>query len=130
MDWEFTPEQVVKAEADYGFEDFRRDLYREVQMNSGESDPRETKATFDLLYDLCYWLATGRKLDDFVAQHRHSPPICEFLQAVAPAMAANAEMLGAILQRMIMVEVDGGLPLEDCVMRVHEAVAQKALAPA
>lgn len=130
MEWEFTPEQVVKAEADYGFDDFRRDLYREVQMNSGDLDPREIKATFDLLYDLCYWLATGRMCDDFIAQYRHSPSICEFLESVAPAMAANAEMLGAILQRMIMVEVEAGLPLKEGVLRVHGAVVQKALTPA
>lgn len=124
MEWEFTPQQVVKAEADYGFEDFRRDLYREVQVNAGGTDAVETQSLYDLLFDLCYWLATGRRFDAFLAQHAHSPPTCAFLRQVGPAMAANAAMLGAILQRMVMAEVERGLPLEDGVLSVHRAVEQ------
>jgi hypothetical protein len=123
MEWEFTPQQVVKAEVEYGFEDFRRDLYQEVQMNAG-GDPVQLKATFELLFDLCYWLATERPLDAFLAQHAAAPPTCEFLRDVAPAMATNVEMLGAILQRMIMAEVERGLPLEAGVANVHSAVAR------
>jgi hypothetical protein len=121
MEWEFTPQQVVRAEVEYGFEDFRRDLYQEVQMNAG-GDPVQVRASFELLFDLCYWLATERPLDAFLAQHAAVPPTCEFVQAVAPAMATNAEMLGAILQRMIMAEVERGLPLEASVANVHSAV--------
>jgi hypothetical protein len=123
MEWEFTPQQVVKAEVDYGFEDFRCDLYEEVQMNAG-GDSAQVKATYELLFDLCYWLATERPFEGFLAQHAAAPPTCEFLREVAPAMAANAEMLGAILQRMIMGEVERGLPLEEGVASVHSTVAR------
>jgi hypothetical protein len=123
MEWEFTPQQVVKAEVDYGFEDFRRDLFEEVRMNAG-GDPVQLKATYELLFDLCYWLATERPLDAFLAEHAAAPPTCEFLREVAPAMAANAEMLGAVLQRMIMAEVEQGGSLEDGVSNVHRAVTQ------
>lgn len=122
MEWEFTPQQVVKAEVDYGFEDFRRDLFFEVQQNAGANEPADLRATYDLLFDLCYWLATGRTFDAFVADHAHSPPIHQFLCAAGPAMAANGEMLGAILQRMIMAEVEGGVPWEDGLSHVHKAV--------
>ncbi|MBI4986180.1 MAG: hypothetical protein HZC24_12795 [Rhodocyclales bacterium] len=123
MEWEFTPQQVVKAEVDYGFEDFRRDLRQEVEMNAG-GDAAQIQATNDLLFDLCYWLATNRELDAFVAQHAAAPPTCEFLREVAPAMAANADMLGAILQRMIMAEVERGAKLEEGVANVHRLVVQ------
>ena len=121
MEWEFTPEQVVKAEADYGFEDFRRDLRQEVFMNTGGSEA-ERETTFDLLFDLCYWLATGRELDHFMAQYHHSPPVCEFIGGVAPAMDGNVKMFGAILQRMIMNEVESGTHLEEAVSIVDRKV--------
>lgn len=122
MEWEFTPQQVVKAEVDYDFADFRRDLQLEVQSNVGATAPRQAKDTYDLLFDLCYWLATDRKFEDFTASHAHSPPTCEFLATVRPAMQPNAEMLGAILQRMIMAEMERGLSREEGLGNVHEAV--------
>jgi hypothetical protein len=121
MEWEFTPEQVVKAEVDYGFENFRDDLYREVASNVGGAGA-EIETTFTLLFDLCYWQATGRSFDDFVAQHHYSPPVCEFLHGVKDAMAPNVDMLGAILQRMIMIEVETGAQLEDGLVNVDRTV--------
>ncbi len=122
MEWEFTPEQVVKAEVDYGFENFRQDLYREVVGNLGASGATEIETTFSLLFDLCYWQATGRPFDAFVAQHHHSPPVCEFLHGVKEAMAPNVAMLGAILQRMLMTEVENGAQLEDSLLSVDASV--------
>lgn len=128
MEWDFSPEQVVKAEADYGFEDFRRDLFFEVQMNAGTTDLAELKASFDLLFDLCYWLATGRPLADFLRSYAYSPPAADFLSQVGPAMVANGEMLGAILQRMIMAEVAAGVPWQEGVLKVHGAVERMSAA--
>lgn len=128
MEWEFTPQQVVKAEVDYGFDDFRRDLRLEVQANLPDTDAEQAQATYDLLFDLCYWLATGRQLDAFVAEHAHSPPTCDFLREVTPAMAPNGEMLGAILQRMLMDEVERGVAWEEGLGNVHRAVQQMTAA--
>ena len=33
MQWEFSPEDVVKAQAEYGLLDFRRDLAEELRSN-------------------------------------------------------------------------------------------------
>lgn len=33
MEWEFTPQQVVKGEVGYGLEAFRHDLMQEVSLN-------------------------------------------------------------------------------------------------
>ena len=59
MEWEFTPEQVVKGEIGYGLAEFRRDLFEEVRANLGADDPVSLQKSYDLIYDLCYWLATG-----------------------------------------------------------------------
>ncbi len=123
MEWEFSPEQVVKAEVDYGFDDFRADLLQETRINTGMSDPEQIKSTFDLLFDLCYWLATGRPFEAFLAEFRHTPRAVEFLQGVAEAMRPNADMLGAILQRMIMDRVEHGMALESALAAVHEQVS-------
>lgn len=115
MEWEFTAEDVVKARSGYALEDFRRDLAEEVRMNLGSSDPLQQARTFNLLYDMCHALATGRSLEGFLQAYAYDPPTCEFLREVQPLMAANVDMLGAILQRMIMDGVEAGMPLEHAV---------------
>lgn len=115
MEWEFAAEAVVKAQADYGLEAFRRDLAEEVRMNLGAADEQRQAQTFNLIYDMCHALATNRDLDGFLAAYAFDPPTCEFLRDVQPAMTGNIEMLGAILQRMIMDGVEAGLPLEQAV---------------
>lgn len=121
MEWEFTAEDVVKARVGYTLADFRRDLAEEVRMNAGDSDELQFRRTFNLIYDMCHALATGRKLDEFLAPYAYDPPTCEFLREVEPLMESNVEMLGAILQRMIMDGVERGLPLE---VAVDEAALQ------
>lgn len=112
MEWEFTAEDVVKARSAYALEDFRRNLAEEVRINLGASGPLQHARAFNLLYDMCHALATGRTLEDFLQPYAYDPPTCEFLREVQPLMVANVEMLGAILQRMIMDGVDKGMPLE------------------
>jgi hypothetical protein len=115
MEWEFTAEDVVKARSDYGLDAFRRDLAEEVRMNMDGADEAQHVRAFNLIYDLCYALATNRELEEFLAIYAFDPPTCEFLREVRPAMDANVEMLGAILQRMIMDGVEQGMPLEHAV---------------
>lgn len=130
MQWEFSAEQVVKGEVGYGLEEFRLDLAREVQINLPDADGRQRAETYNLLYDLCHWLATGREFESFIASFAHDPPTCEFLREVQPAFAPNAEMLGAILQRMIMDRVESGMMLDTALEQVaaeHRRVAGEAL---
>lgn len=115
VEWEFSAEEVVKAQVAYPLEDFRRDLMEEVRLNLGKCDELQLTRTFNLLYDMCYALATGRSLDDFLQPYAYDPPTCEFVRELQPMMSANVEMLGAILQRMIMYGVETGLPLEKAV---------------
>jgi hypothetical protein len=120
MEWEFSAVQVVKGEVAYPLEDFRHDLATEVRMNTADVDEHDRAATFNLVYDLCHWLATGKEFEAFLATCAYDPPTCEFLGEVRPLLGANVEMLGAILQRMIMDGVEAGLPLEDALARAAE----------
>lgn len=120
MQWEFTPEEVVKGICDYTLADFRRDLAEEVRMNLGESDEARIQSTFALLYDLCYSLATDKDFEEFIAAYAYDPPTVQFLREMRPLMADNAAMLGAILQRQIMDRVEAGMPLENAIEEVAQ----------
>jgi len=120
MEWEFTPEQVVKGEIGYALEDFRRDLALEVRGNLGPASPEQAAQTADLLYDLCHALATNRTLESMLATLAYDPPTCEFLREMVEPMRPNGEMLGAILQRLIMDRVEAGMPLEQALDSVAE----------
>ena len=125
MEWEFAPEQVVKGEVGYALEDFRRDLAAEVRGNLGPASPEQVEQATDLLYDLCHVLATDRPVDAMLATLAYDPPACEFLREMVEPMRPNGEMLGAILQRLIMDRVDAGMPLEqalDAVAAHHRQV--------
>lgn len=120
MEWEFTPEQVVKGEVGYALEDFRRDLAAEVRGNLGPASPEQVAQTTDLLYDLCHVLATNRTVESMLAALVYDPPTCEFLREMVEPMQPNGEMLGAILQRLIMDRVEVGMPLEQALDSVAE----------
>jgi len=130
MQWEFLPEEVVKGEAVYSLADFRADLAREVEMNMPDADAAQRDATHALLYDACYWLATGHEFEAFLASYSFDPPTCEFLRAVQPTLEPNVEMLGAILQRMIMNRVEAGAQLEQALEQVavqHRRIVEGVL---
>ena len=118
MEWEFSAVQVVRGETGYALEDFRRDLVREVRLNMPDAGDEEHTATYNLVYDLTHWLATGKDFDAFLATCAYDPPTCEFLVDVRPTLSPNVEMLGAILQRMIMERVEAGLSLENALVQV------------
>lgn len=115
MQWEFSADDVVKAHVDYGLLDFRRDLGEELRRNLGPMDEARATRTFNLVYDLCYALATDKKFDEFLTRYAFDPPTCEFLTEIKPHMADNVVMLGAILQRQIMDRVEAHMPLASAI---------------
>ena len=119
MEWEFTPEQVVKGEAAYGLTEFRMHLADELSLNLQEASEAEFAQCYDALYDLCYWLATGKPIEDFLTGFNDDPATLRFVLAAKDHMDANVTMLGAILQRLIVERVEGGLPLERAISEVH-----------
>lgn len=127
MQWEFTPEEVVKGEVDYGLEAFRRDLFEEIAANLGSDDETFLQQSFDVIYDLCYWETTGREFTDFVATLDEDGPLeAHLLQAIKEHMRDNITMLGAILQRMIMDGVEQGMPIEQALAQAAQRHSQVA----
>jgi len=130
MQWEFSPEDVVKARADYSLADFRRDLAEEVRANLGAMDDVQQTRSFNLIYDMCYALATSKDFEAFLGAYAFDPPTIEFLRELEPLMADNVAMLGAILQRLIMDRVEAGMELERAVADTADwhagAVARQA----
>lgn len=113
MEWEFTPEDVFQGKADYGLAEFRHDLAQEVRLNlPPAADQAEGERLFALVYDLCYWLATGRELEGFEREVGADPYLIAFVRMVHRYSEPNVAMLGAILQRTIMDGVEAGMPLE------------------
>lgn len=128
MEWEFTPEEVIKGEASYALEHFRADLAAEIRMNLSPPDETAFERAYALIYDLCHWLAIGRAYEDFIGQLSDDPAATRLANMVREPMAPNADMLGAILQRMIMDRVEGGMPLEAALQSVaeaHDAIASR-----
>ncbi len=123
MEWEFTPAQVVKGEAQYDLEAFRHDLAREIAANVQSADAAEFQRAYALLYDLCYWLATGKPLADLLATFEGDPATRDWLAALEPHMRGNVDMLGAVLQRDLMDEVAAGRALEQA---LHAVAARHA----
>lgn len=126
MNWDFTPADVVKGRVDYGLEHFRHDLMVEVGMNVPGLDRPELDRMFALIYDLTYWLATGKDFDEFAAQFESSGFTQAFLEQVRCDGQGNVDMLGAILQRLIMDRVESGFGLDGAladVARFHSSVA-------
>lgn len=121
MEWEFTPEQVVKAEVDYGLEQFRSDMLEEVRLNMNQMDEVQLHRVFDVMYDLCYWVATGGDYDEFLMGLDQESFFPSFLGSIREMLTPNITMLGAILQRLIMERVDEQtIPLEEALKQVDE----------
>jgi hypothetical protein len=118
VEWEFTPDDVVKGDAAYTIADFRRDLEQELRMNVGMASEADFRHAYDVVYDLCYWLATGKDFVDFARTLQDYPAAIRLAKSVREYMQDNVDMLGAVLQRMIMDRVEGGLPLEQALAAV------------
>lgn len=116
MQWDFSMDEVVRGDVDYGLKEFRRDLYQEISTNLPSNDETFIKHSFDIIYELCHWIATGREFSDFVDTLADNGPFSvPDLKVIKDHMQDNIDMLGAILQRLIMDNVEQGLPLDQAI---------------
>jgi hypothetical protein len=129
MEWEFTPQDVVKGYCGYGLAEFRHDLAEEVRMNIGGDIDTFTRA-YHLLYDLCYALATSKDIEIHLSAYAYDPPTVQYLREMQPLMENNIAMLGSILQRQIMDRVEAGMPLEAAIDDVSDWHRQTVADPA
>jgi len=130
MEWEFTAEEVVKGEVGYDLEQFRADMLEEVKANMGGMESVVPEKVFNVIYELCYWVATGNDYDDFINGLDQESFLPEFLRSIREHLQSNIEMLGAILQRLIMDRVDDQqMPLELALKEVdayHRSIASRS----
>jgi hypothetical protein len=127
MQWDFTPDEVVRGEVDYGLKEFRCDLRKEIAANLNNDDELFVQECFVLIYDLCYWMSTGRKFAEFASTLDESAPLeVHVLQVISEYMRDNITMLGAILQRDIMDGVENGMTVDQAVDRTAENHASEA----
>lgn len=130
MEWQFSPDDVVRGDVDYGLDAFRRDLLQEFCLNlPNDNPPAEPERLFALVYDMCYWLATGGQFADFEHEIGAGPNLAGFLRTAHRHGAANVSMLGAILQRAIMEQMEVGMGLESALAAVAVRHAQVAAVP-
>lgn len=130
MEWEFTPEEVVKAEVDYGLEQFRADMLEEVKLNMSQMDSEVPEKVFNVMYELCYWVATGNNYDEYVDSLDQETFFPGFLASIKQHLEPNILMLGAILQRLIMERVEGqSMPLDQALKEVDELHSQIVAKP-
>ncbi len=121
MEWEFTPAEVVQGKVDYGLENFHADMLQEVKLNMSNMESTTPEQVFNVMYELCYWVATGNDYDEFLSGLDQDSFFPAFLGSIKPHLAPNIEMLGAILQRLIMERVDEhGMSLEEAIKQVDE----------
>lgn len=129
MHWDFTAEEVVKGQVAYGIAEFRRDLYREVLVNTkGWLNGEGALDCFDVIYDYTYWLATGRRPEAFTLMPE-APVDMAFLEGIRETIVPNVAMLGAILQRLIMDGVEEGLGVDAAVSAAARRHANAAAQP-
>ncbi|MDH3355005.1 MAG: hypothetical protein OEL79_07310 [Chromatiales bacterium] len=132
MEWEFTYEDVVKAKVNYELIDFINDFRNEVTVNIHENSSNDVNAIITLLYDFMHWCATEREPEQFYAEELLPEDLlnADELRSMHPNLKENITMLGAILQRMIMNQVDKGIVLEEAIQKVaqqHQAIVDNAL---
>lgn len=130
MEWEFTPEEVVKGDVEYGLEQFRADMLEEVKINMSQMESVAPEKVFNVMYELCYWVATGNDYDEFINGLDQESFFPEFLRSIREHLQTNIGMLGAILQRLIMNRVDDqSMPLELALKEVdayHRSIASRS----
>jgi len=109
MEWDFTPDDVLKGKAEYSLGRFRDDLRNEVRAQLGAAGEEHVTALFHLIYDTCYWLATEGSLDDLPGFYGGTSTDLTLLRVIERQNQDNIEMLKAIIKRRYVGAVDAGL---------------------
>ena len=122
MKWEFTGEQVVKAEVDYSLEEFRGDFYLEVKDNFPEYDKKALDSLYRLAYDVCYCVATQRGLGELLkhCKQKGIKADIKYLELIRDSNLENIDMLKAIFARKVSEFMDAGLNSKDALNRLDE----------
>ena len=122
MEWTFTPEEVVKGEADYSIEEFRGDLYEEVKSNFPEYSKSEMDTMYGLAYDVCYCHATSQNLNDLL-EHCKAKGLKvdkNYLELIRDSNLSNIDMLKALFARKVADFMEEGCSSEEALIKLDE----------
>ena len=122
MNWDFTGAQVVKGEVAYSLEEFRKDLYAEVQENFSDYDKKELDGIYQLAYDVCYCTATQRKLGELLAHCKQMGVKADlkYLMLIRDSNLNNIDMLKAIFARKVSEFMDAGASGEEALKKLDD----------
>ena len=121
MEWDFSPEQVVKGEIDYTLQEFRQDYHSEIEDNFDDFDPDQLSVIYSLAYDVCYASAIRQDLKTILA-HWTSKGVqvdLAYLELIRDSNLANIEMLKAIFARKVSEFMDVGLDAEAALKKLE-----------
>lgn len=122
MKWIFTPEQLMKGEVEYGLEEFRSDLYREVKENFSDYSTDKLDGMFRLAFDVCYGEATRGNLSGMISHYQEKglPVDSKYLELIRDSNRDNIAMLKALLTRELAKKMQSGLSREEALKKFDE----------
>lgn len=107
MTWDFTPEQVMKGEANYSFDDFRRDLLGQVKHNfEGRMEPDKMEDCFSLFWLFCHYQAimlSSEEIGEKLAMD------AEGVMMMSEICGDDGKMLAAIYQNLFLMYFEAAL---------------------
>lgn len=113
MEWEFSPEQVVKGEIYYPLEDYREDLWEEV---SDYTDPEGFEVLFWALYHFAMGYSSRemadrmRRLHELTEEETQSQK--QQFELIKSTHAPDIEMLKALIKRQVLNYREEGVDVE------------------
>ena len=120
MEWDFSPDDVMEGKVDYSLEDFRADLWRQVECDFLGKERKLIELAYHFTYHVCFWFAVGWEIDDFMECWKEAADIpnveaeCrEFIELTREMYKRNIETLRAIFQREILKGIKQGLDVDE-----------------
>lgn len=131
MEWEFSPDQVVKGEIYYPLEDYRDDLWESVNDYTSPDG-------FEILFWSLYHFAMGYSSQEMAERMRRQNNLTEDetreqkkqFELIKSTHSADIEMLKALIKRQILnyreegVDVETGQDLSDYIREWIEDVVE------
>ena len=121
MEWDFTPDDVMRGNVDYSVAKFREDLLEEIQSNIAEIRGDDiTKGFYSIMtIILCTSLAFGKSIDSIIASIKiyfsngavqKLLTNKDILEEIKENNKENIGMLRAVIHRRMRDDVDKGVP--------------------
>ncbi|NQT80698.1 MAG: hypothetical protein HQ555_09970 [Candidatus Aminicenantes bacterium] len=133
MKWNFTPNEVMKEEVDYGLEEFLRDLLEETKSKISKKDfsdlpegkkknrkfNKAIRDVFNFLYEVYYLAAIKKQRLRDILKHSNEEDR-KIIKKILEENKDNSDMLHSILMKRIERELNKGLTKKQALKSVGE----------